>query len=298
MSVVQAFKPYFDEWRALDFDVSPVFRCDNEFDCIYCILPKQKEAAQYQLALSANSLKQGGLLLAIAENEAGGKRLQNWFKELGFDPNSASKNKCKIVWANKENLLEEKISEWIKNGSEKIIETSHGDFYTKPGIYGWKKIDLGSQLLLNNLPDNIEGNGADFGCGYGFLSRAILSQSEKIKKLYAIDADYDALECTRKNLLNFTSKVEFMWEDLTRPLKEPLNLDWVVMNPPFHEGKEIHADIGQSFIQRSAENIRSKGVLYMVANAHLPYEKVLESCFTQVEKLSEKEGFKVFKAIR
>ena len=296
---VQAFKPYYDDWRLNKVAVAPTFDVNDALDCIYCVLPKQKEAAQYQLALSIRHLKNEGLLLAIAENEAGGKRLNKWFQELGLEPSTLSKSKCKIVWAYKiKPPNEEKISSWIENGSPRKIQTAYGEFLTKPGIYGWKKIDLGSQILLDNLPDNLTGTGADFGCGYGFLSNALLRQSKEITKLYAIDADYDALECCKENLSDFPVPIEFLWQDLTRASEKSMNLDWIIMNPPFHEGKEIQANIGRLFIQRAAENLKVNGVLYMVANAHLPYEKALQAHFRQIEKLAEQEGFKVYKAVK
>ncbi len=296
---VQAFKPYYDDWHRNNVAVAPTFDMSDELECIYCILPKQKEAAQYQLACSIRHLKNEGLLLSIAENEAGGKRLNKWFQELGLEPNTLSKSKCKIVWAYKTSPPnEEKVLSWIENGSPRKIQTAFGEFLTKPGIYGWKKTDLGSKILLDTLPVALSGTGADFGCGYGLLSKAILTQSKEITKLYAIDADYDALECCKKNLSDFSVPIEYLWQDLTKAREEPLNLDWIIMNPPFHEGKETQANIGQLFIQRAAENLKAKGILYMVANAHLPYEKTLQAHFGQIEKLAEQDGFKVYKAVK
>ena len=44
---------------------------------------------------------------------------------------------------------------------------------SKPGIFGWKKIDVGTRLLIEALPDSIFDNQPtvlDLGCGYGLLS--------------------------------------------------------------------------------------------------------------------------------
>ena len=48
--------------------------------------------------------------------------------------------------------------------------------YSKPGIYGWQKIDRGSALLIEQLSDVLASMArapkrlADLGCGYGYLS--------------------------------------------------------------------------------------------------------------------------------
>ena len=67
------------------------------------MLPKQKEKSLFILAACLNSLEENGLLIAVAANDAGGKRLDKWFLELGPLPNSFSKSKCRIVYAKKRN---------------------------------------------------------------------------------------------------------------------------------------------------------------------------------------------------
>ena len=49
--------------------------------------------------------------------------------------------------------------------------------YTKPGIYGWQKIDLGSRLLVAAIQEYLGAGDSrqlntvlDLGCGYGYLS--------------------------------------------------------------------------------------------------------------------------------
>jgi 16S rRNA (guanine1207-N2)-methyltransferase len=141
----------------------------------------------------------------------------------------------------------------------------------------------------------LKGTGADFGCGYGYLSREIAEAENGIKKLYAIDADYHALACCRKNLKPCEDKmsIEYLWADLNKKPFEISNLDWVIMNPPFHDGKKTDIAAGQNFIQSAAASLRKGGRLYMVANAHLPYENILRREFSDMEKIIEKQGFKV-----
>ena len=76
------------------------------------------------------------------------------------------------------------------------------------------------------------------------------------------------------------------------------NLDFIVMNPPFHEGKKTNVEIGKAFISNAFEELKSGGILYMVANAHLPYEAVLSEKFSTIEKKFEGQGFKIFAAVK
>jgi 16S rRNA (guanine1207-N2)-methyltransferase len=92
--------------------------------------------------------------------------------------------------------------------------------------------------------------------------------------------------------------VRYLWEDLTKPVAGLSGLDWIVMNPPFHEGKKTDSGIGADFINTAAVALRSGGTLYMVANANLPYEESIRKNFSDSKKILEGEGFKVLSAVR
>ena len=78
--------------------------------------------------------------------------------------------------------------------------------------------------------------------------------------------------------------------------RTPFN--WVVMNPPFHEGRKGVPDLGRAFIRNAAANLSPSGQLFMVANRHLPYEAALREHFREVTELSGDNRFKLFAASR
>ncbi len=300
VQLAQSFKPYADIWAANGVESVLHPPSQARYSFVFCSLPQQKDAALARLAGALNRLEEGGLLLCVAPNDAGGGRLENWVQKFGLKPQSLSKKKCRIVWARKENADQHRIDELIQGGVIGKLNFGAQDFITKAGIFGWNKIDKGSALLVDSLPKDLGGNGADFGCGYGYLSDALLKNGVDVKKLYAIDADAGALECAKGNLQCYedTVDIEYCWEDLNHRPKGLSPLDWVVMNPPFHEGKGACSSIGQAFIEVAVASMRKGGTLYMVANAHLPYEKTLRPLFSKVEKVVEQQGFKVFHAVK
>lgn len=295
---IQSFKMHADLLTCQGINTVPEWVANQIYSMALCALPKQKEAAQYRLAQALSSLEESGFLVATAANDAGGKRLEKWFSQLGLISHSLSKSKCRVVWATKENVNEEVISDFLKFGEIQKIQIDDNNFLSKPGIYGWNKIDIGSKILKENLPENISGIGTDFGCGYGYLSWSLLGKNSKVKKIYCLDADYEAVEICKLNLASYSQEVECLWKDLTKKPENLPALDFVVMNPPFHEGKETDSNIGQRFIVSAAQSLRKNGVLMMVANVHLPYEEVLNQSFSSVAKITEEQGFKVFQAIK
>ncbi len=294
LKLFNSFKPQADKWsrNAKGRGVAPL--TPEHYDVIFLEIPKQKISAKALIAKSLSALKKGGCLICVAANDAGGKTLEKTMKAFGVNVQSLSKSKCRIVVAVREELNPAEIYNAIEDGSRQEMRVGDAVYTTQPGIFGWNKIDLGSYLLIESLTDPLKGSGADFGCGYGYLARQVLQRNLDIEQLYAIDADYHALECAKENLNQFD--VEYHWQDLTKfTLK---GLDWIIMNPPFHEGKKVDNHLGEKFIDNAAKSLKSHGTLYMVANSHLPYEKIIGAYFSHIEKIQEQDGFKIFKAVK
>ena len=83
-----------------------------------------------------------------------------------------------------------------------------------------------------------------------------------------------------------------------RTLPEASDLDFVVSNPPFHDGGAEDRRLGQAFIAKAAAMLRKGGVLWLVANRHLPYERPLAEAFARVRPVADRDGYKVFEAVR
>jgi 16S rRNA (guanine1207-N2)-methyltransferase len=79
---------------------------------------------------------------------------------------------------------------------------------------------------------------------------------------------------------------------------ELADLDFVVMNPPFHDGGAEDRALGQAFIVAAAKSLKKAGVCWLVANRHLPYEAPLKEHFKRTRLVVESRGFKVYEATR
>lgn len=270
---------------------------DNFYDQIFCTLPKNKIEVRYFISLITKHLNKNGRIIISAANDLGGKNLPKWMNEFGFIGENFSKKKSRVFVGKLEKPDNDMIQECFEAGSMHELTLDGIEFLTQSGVFGWDKVDRGSKLLVETIDKSLSGVGADFGCGYGYLSYQILSKYKDIKKLYAIDVDSRAISCARKNLKHFDTEVSYHWADLTKPFPFKEKLHWIVMNPPFHEGKERKDNLGQAMIESAYQALGNTGVLYMVANRHLPYEKTL-SMFSSVEKLKEEDGFKVYRAVK
>ncbi len=153
--VVQIFYPDAYIWSQRGFNVETEINAQKKYKVVLCALPKQKEAAFFQIANAFQCLSDDGTIVAVAANDAGGKRLEKWMKDFGVETSSMSKSKCRIVWAGTGGLNKDAIQKYLKAGAQQKIDVGGLEFTTQPGIYGWNKIDQGSKLLTHIIPDNL-----------------------------------------------------------------------------------------------------------------------------------------------
>jgi len=294
LTILQHFKPACDELLRLGFNCSHNF--EGEFDLILFIPSKNKQQTLGWMADAMSHLVDGGKLLMACANNYGAKSYESALKKLAGSVSSSSKSKCRVFSARKTDTLDEELTaQWISNARPGVIE-GHG-LISQPGLFSWDRADIGSQLLLQHLPDALFGTGMDLCCGYGFLSVNILKSHPDIDSLYLVEADRLALECAEQNIQTWQNKVEPHWLNaVTDPL--PLKLDWVVCNPPFHSGQSQDIPLGQTIIANACNSLKRHGKLYMVANRKLAYEAVLDRMLMEHHAVVQEQGFKIIEASR
>ena len=165
-------------------------------------------------------------------------------------------------------------------------------FTTAPGVFSADAPDRASVLLAAALPQKMPGRMADLGAGWGFLARRVLAR-DGVKWIDLVEAEAAALDCARLNVTD--PRARFHWADATtfRPAQP---WEGVVMNPPFHTGRDADLNLGLAFIKTAARNLLPNGQLWLVANRHLPYSTTLATLFREVEDLGGDPAFRLTRA--
>ncbi len=179
-----------------------------------------------------------------------------------------------------------------ENYSElRLIEMPSLGFYSKPGIYGWNKIDYGSTLLMTTIP-SLEGKRVlDLGCGYGYL--AIRAFEAGAAFVTATDNNAAAIQACERNFRQHGICGEVVPADCGDTLMEPYDL--VLCNPPFHKGFGTSRDLPRKFLAAMHRLIRPDGSVYLVCNTFLQYEVLAENLFHDVEEIYKEPRFKVLR---
>lgn len=162
-------------------------------------------------------------------------------------------------------------------------------FVTYPGVFSSDAVDPGSRLLADHL-DGVKGRVCDLGAGWGFLSRAVLSDA--VTSVDLVEAEGLSLRAARQNVTD--PRATFHYADATTWTGGPF--DWVISNPPFHTGRKGDPELGQAFIATAARVLTPQGRLRLVANRHLPYEATLRELFAESVVLADQGGYKVIEA--
>ncbi len=261
---------------------------EGTFGAMVVLAPPGTVERRYVIAMALKALAPGGSLTVLGPKDKGGSRLAKELRGFGCAVAEASRRHYRICICERPSALTG-LEEALAEGTPRIDDAL--GLWTQPGVFSWNRIDPGSALLARNLP-SLVGRGADLGCGIGMLARMVLN-SPKVEHLSLIDIDRRAVEMAARNIDD--SRATCRWADI-RDGTELRGLDFVVMNPPFHDGGAEDQSLGQSFIRRAAEALRPGGICWLVANRHLPYEAVLKSMFRRVTPKTEETGYKVYEA--
>jgi 16S rRNA (guanine1207-N2)-methyltransferase len=298
----QSFKPDADALTAAGLTL--VADADSQtYPLVLVLPPRQREEARALLARAVLRAGTDGIIMASALNTEGARRLEGDLDMLAGPVHTLSKHKCRVFWTQpgKAAGASALCQAWTALDAPRPI--GDGAFVSRPGLFAWDHVDAGSALLAECLPDDLRGRGADLGAGFGTLAAAVLARCPRVKTLDLYEAEARALDLARVNLARINlakadtgATLDFLWHDVTQGLTR--SYDFIVSNPPFHEGRADKAALGRAFIQAAAAALVKGGKLLLVANRHLPYEATLAACFRTVRGLADRGGYKIIEAVK
>lgn len=279
VTVLTGFKPDHDHFAAR-YGTTPAAPYAAAIVC----LPRSREAARALIAQAAAEVAPGGWVAIDGQKTDGIDTALKDLRQRVALSESLSKAHGKLASF----PVGPDLSDWQARPA-----TVQG-FRTLPGIFSADGPDRGSALLAAALPAKLSGKVADLGAGWGYLAAEILKRPG-VKRLDLVEAEADALDCARVNIAD--PRAQFHWADATGWRPATL-LDAVVMNPPFHTGRDADPALGAAFIRAARRMLAPNGSLWLVANRHLPYEAALSESFLAHEDVAGDSAFRVIHATK
>jgi 16S rRNA (guanine1207-N2)-methyltransferase len=293
----QSFRPHADRLQAAGLRAVAVAE-GGDYDLVLVLPPRQRQEARALLARALSLAADGAPVVASALNTEGARSVEADLFALAGPGQTRSKHKCRVCWVRRERgrLDAGLLAQWQALDAPQPI--ADGRFLSRPGLFAWDRIDVASALLAASLPSDLQGAGADLGAGFGYLAAEVLARCPGVRALDLYEAEARALDLARRNLAGSADPrpLRFLWQDVSQGLAG--RYDFIVSNPPFHQGRADQPDLGRAFIAAAAAALVPGGRLWLVANSHLPYEAALAQGFARVRVVRVEHGFKVIEAIK
>ena len=266
----------------------------GSFDAVVFFLQKSKPLVDALIGQVCSRLDDDGLLWLVGENGAG---IKSWKKRLSqWGDVEASYSGCHggMLGLRPNADVREASPELKESGFSVAVAGTEVAIKTLPGVFSHGRLDVGTRLLLETLSKEIvRGQVLDFGCGAGVIGSWLSARHNRCRPTL-LDTDAMALESSRRTLAANNLEGKVVASHGLSALKG--RYDWIISNPPFHEGVKTRYDVTEQFLKDCKNHLGKGGQLRIVANSFLKYRPLIEETFGHCEELAKGQGFTIYGA--
>ena len=280
-----------------DFDFSSL--TDSSFDQLLYRVSKEKPVTHHIINSAQRLLKQeGNLVLAGEKNDGVKTYTDKACRYFGSTTKPKKQGTTYIsVISNQQRSVVPLLDDCNYSQLRSCITIQDQKLFSKPGLFGWNKVDQGSAFLADVLTDFFQHLGTepkqilDLGCGYGYLS--LMASKHTNAPIVATDNNAAAIAACSKNFSEFGVRGEVVAGNCADNINE--KFDAVLCNPPFHQGFNTDNVLTQCFVDSSYQHLNRGGKALFVANRFVPIERCAENLFKtgNIEKIAENKRFKL-----
>jgi 16S rRNA (guanine1207-N2)-methyltransferase len=275
------------------------YKSETKHDVVVINFPKSKEELAFTLAMIAPYLLTDAKIILVGEKKGGvqsSPKLTQHFL-----------TSCQKIDAARHCLLFGGIHETKEGENDAfIIENWYQNYQINisgialtiaslPGVFSQKKLDVGTALLLDNLPKSMQGNVLDFGCGAGVIS-CFIGKKFANTDLSLLDVSALAIASAKRTLtLNALTGNVFASNSLSNVTE---NYQHIVSNPPFHQGTQTSYQATEDFLQgiqkHLTANKQQKSDITIVANSFLQYLPIMQQHIGKTNTIARQQGFNIY----
>lgn len=271
-----------------DYDFSAI--ASNSLDTVIWRIAKEKAVNIHIIEQSLNKLREHGTLHLIGYRDEGIESLITLLQQR----TQAHIEKHKLKKQLQHIIVHKSGTHDIENHytESQWLSIDDFNFYSKPGVFGWQKIDKGSELLihaLQEIPITAQAQILDLGCGYGYLS--LHAKMLGWQNIDATDNNAASILACQKNFEHYHIQGQVIADDCAQSIHKQYDL--VLCNPPFHQGFDHKKSLTEQFCASAKARLKPNGQALFVVNQFIGLEKIAANLFKQQTLLAKEKGFKI-----
>ncbi|CAH9056313.1 Ribosomal RNA small subunit methyltransferase C [Pseudoalteromonas holothuriae] len=266
----------------------------ESLDLIIYYYPKSKPEALMMLDNIRSIANNNTRLLVVGDNKGGVKSVEKQLKPFAeqFYKLDSAKHCVLYEFSELEPFESFDIKRYQNLFTVKVAEQEF-TAVSLPGVFNHGKLDVGTRLLLENIPVPYKGKVLDFGCGAGIIATFVGTQQSELK-LSCLDVNALALYATQQTLTLNNLTAECILSDGMNEVSGQYHL--IISNPPFHTGIATDYGIAERFLEQAKGFLKPNAQIQIVANNFLKYPPILEQQFGKFTVLAKNTKFTVYQA--
>ncbi len=259
--------------RFSDFDFSAL--ADADIHNVVYRVSKEKPVVHHVANGAGKLVPEGGTLWLLGAKQDGiktfGKTIGRAFGDVGSIGKEGALYRAGIT---RRLPAPETLDDRDYTRIRSISTLDERPVYSKPGIFGWDRIDRGSGIMADYLPTFLTPPQPDhpaildLGCGYGYLS--LMAARLGRFSFTATDNCAAAIAACRENFRVHGIEGEVIADDCGTGLHR--SFDFILCNPPFHQGFRQDRRLTEKFLAATQRLLAKTGHALFVVNEFVPLE--------------------------
>ncbi|EOS95101.1 23S rRNA (guanine(1835)-N(2))-methyltransferase RlmG [Erwinia tracheiphila] len=182
---------------------------------------------------------------------------------------------------------------WPLEGTPYHIH-NHANVFARSGL------DVGARFFMAHLPEGIEGEIVDLGCGNGVIGLTAL-QKNPAAMVHFVDESSMAVASSLMNVEinrpDDLSRCQFAVNNALAGFPSD-TLQAVLCNPPFHQQNALTDHIAWQMFRDARRCLQYGGELRIVGNRHLDYYQKLKKLFGNCTTVVTNQKFIILRAVK
>ncbi|HSR42987.1 MAG TPA: methyltransferase, partial [Longimicrobiales bacterium] len=261
-------------------------------------LPRAREEFGMLAHAALGRLETAGRLVVYGANDEGAASVPRRLEPLvGAAAKVASGGRCRVFSASRPDRipgLRPELEQWRRTVRLSVRGLEGIPWISYPGLFAHGRVDEGTALLLEHLPDpEPRGPVLDFACGSGLVGGALLARAPGSgPEVHFLDVDALAVRATHENVPE--GRVHL--GDGLGALPSELRFRAILSNPPYHLGKGQTLTVLEALVRRAPAFLHPGGELRLVVQRRLPVPELAGAHFSVLEPLADRGAYRVWRA--